>query len=376
MALLVVGSRSVMIRSTIGRLVRISASAALLSAGASAQSITNIGLPSGASSSGANAVSGNGSRVAASGDYFNAFHWTSAGFTGLGSVPGASAMSADDISIDGQSIAGSVFIDTPQETARAIRWTFAGGIQDLGTLPGGDASIGNGISGDGSIVTGASFDADFNSTAFRWTSAGGMQSLGSASGVTGSEGRRVSHDGSTIIGIAYTGDGDRAFRWTSAAGMQTLPVLSPSDAASSAFGVNGDGRVIAGFSGTSAVIWTDGVVQDLGRLPGASSAIAFTLSNDGSLVGGYSFFGARARATIWSQALGLVDLNAYLASLGVDMTGWELQYTRDISFDGTTIVGEGRFNGQERGWVVTIPTPGSASALAFVGLLATRRSRR
>jgi probable HAF family extracellular repeat protein len=350
--------------------------AAMAATGASAQSITSLGVPAGASASGANAVSGDGSRVAASVDMFGAHRWTSAGFTSIGSLPGAYAMSADDISTDGQTIAGSAFIDVPEETARAIRWTAGGGLQDLGTLPGGVASFGSGLSGDGSVITGASFDADFNTSAFRWTSAGGMQPLGSVPGGTGSEGRRVSHDGSTIIGIAFTADGDRAFRWTSAGGMQRLPTLLPTDGASSAFGVNGDGSVIAGFSGNSAVIWTNGVAQDLGRLPGAESAIAYTLSNDGSLVGGYSFFSQGVRATLWSQALGLVDLNTYLPTLGIDLTGWHLQYTRDISLDGTTIVGEGRFNGEMRGWVVTIPAPGTSGAIALAGVMAARRRRR
>jgi uncharacterized membrane protein len=170
-------------------------------------------------------------------------------------------------------------------------------------------------------------------------------------------------------------DGDRAFQWTQSGGMQSLGLLAPTDGWSSAFGVSADGAVVAGFSGSNAVIWTNGIAQDLGMLPGARNAIAYAVGADGSLIGGYSFFGSSVRATLWSPTLGLVDLNTYLPTLGIDLSGWELQYTRDISLDGTTLVGEGRFNGEYRGWAVTIPTPGSVAVLGMAGLLAARRRR-
>ncbi|MBL9000643.1 MAG: hypothetical protein JNK25_05850 [Phycisphaerae bacterium] len=339
------------------------------------QSITSIGLPPGGSFSGANAVNASGSAVAANVDMASAYRWTSAGLVGLGLLPGAYATSAEDISSDGSVIVGGMFFDSPEETARAHRWTSAGGLQDLGVLPGGVASVASGVSGDGNMVTGLSFDVDFNTTAFRWTSGGGMQSLGTLPGGTTSEGRKVSRDGGTIIGMAGTSAGDRAFAWTQSSGMQNLGLLSPEDGASSAWGVNANGTVVAGTSGTNAVIWINGVAQNIGMLPGASNAIAFTLSDDGSLVGGCSFFGFEATATLWSQTLGTVDLNTYLPTLGVDLTGWELDYTRDISSDGTTIVGEGVFNGELRGWVVTIPSPGATALLGIGGLMAARRRR-
>jgi probable HAF family extracellular repeat protein len=340
-----------------------------------AQSITSIGLPSGGAFSGASAVSANGTAVAANVDMATGYRWTSSGLVGIGTLPGAYATSAEDISSDGSVIVGGVFFSSPEETVRAHRWTTSGGMQDLGLPAGGVASVGSGVSGDGNTVTGFSFDADFNTTAFRWTDGSGMQSLGTLPGGTSSEGRKVSRDGGTIIGIAGTSNGDRAFAWTEVGGMQSLGLLSPSDGASSAWGVNVDGSVIAGVSGSNAVIWINGVAQNIGMLPGATNAIAFTVSDDGSLVGGYSFFGFEATATLWSQELGTVDLNTYLPTLGVDLTGWELDYTRDISADGTTIVGEGVFNGEPRGWVVTIPGPGAAALLGLGGLMVARRRR-
>jgi probable HAF family extracellular repeat protein len=324
---------------------------------ASAQSIATVGLPPGGSFSSATAVSAKGSAVAANVDLATGYRWTASGLAELGTLRGAYATSAEDISSDGSVIVGGVFFFFPEETARAHRWTASGGWQDLGVLPGGVASVGSGVSGDGTCVTGYSFDPDFNTIAFRWTEAGGMQSLGTLHGGMTSEGRKVSRDGSTIVGVSGTPEGDRAFAWTESGGMQNLGLLSSGDGGSSAYAVNGDGTVVAGFSGATAVVWINGVVQDIGMLPGATNAIAYTVSDDGSLVGGYSFFGFEATATLWSQTLGTVDLNTYLPTLGVDLTGWELDYTRDISANGTTIVGEGVFNGEPRGWVVTLPAP-------------------
>lgn len=341
-----------------------------------AQSIVSIGLPPGGAFSGANAVSANGAVVAANVDMASGYRWTSSGLAGIGLLPGASGTSAEDISSDGSVIVGGVFFSAPEETVRAHRWSSAGGLQELGVLPGGVASVASGVSGDGNVVTGVSFDMDFNAVAFRWTSGGGMQSLGTLPGGATSEGRKVSRDGGTIIGIAGTSAGDRAFAWTQSGGMRNLGLLSPGDGASSAWGVSADGTVVVGISGVKPVVWTNGVAQDIGTLPGATSAIAFTVSDDGSLVGGYSFFGLDATATLWSQALGTVDLNSYLPTLGIDLTGWELDYTRDISADGMTIVGEGLFNGEPRGWVVTIPSPGAVAVLGLGGLMTAARRRR
>jgi probable HAF family extracellular repeat protein len=355
------------------------AAAALLAAGlacsAGAQTITNIGVTPGGSMSGASSVSGNGAVVSATVDMATAHRWTGSGLTGLGTLPGAAAASADDLSFDGSVVVGSAFFVSPEETARAYRWTSSGGMQDLGVLPGGFASFGSGVSGDGSVVTGGSLDANFVALAFRWTSSGGMQSLGTLPGGTTSEGRRVSRDGSTIVGVGDTPQGNRAFAWTAGGGMQSLGLAAPTDGYSGAYGVNADGSVVAGFSGANATIWTNGVAQSLGTLPGDTNAIAYALNGDGSLVGGYSFAGSSPRATLWSASLGLVDLNTYLPTLGFDLTGWTLGYTRGISFDGTTIVGDGMYDGEFRGWVVTIPTPGAAGVLAMAGVVAMRRRR-
>ena len=46
-----------------------------------------------------------------------------------------------------------------------------------------------------------------------------------------------------------------------------------------------------------------------------------------------------SHAFLWRQDLGLVDLNVYLSTLGVSLTGWTLMSVGSISADGLTICG-------------------------------------
>ena len=323
---------------------------------ASAQSIRNMGVPPGGYQSGAYGVSANGSAVAVSVDIFGAgtaYRWTRhTGAVNLGTLPGASSTSANEISRDGGTLVGGSFF--PDDSARAWRWTAAGGMQDLGLIPDGFAAIANGVNRNGSVVVGMAFTSDFTSYGFRWTEDCGMQSLGLLPGGTYSSARSVSDDGSTIIGQADSAGKDLAFRWTPHHGLQALPLLAPTDGMVNAFNVNQNGNIIAGFSGTSAVLWVKGVPRSLGKLPGDDVGIAFALNSDGSLVGGYSFHWGHARATLWTRSLGMVNLNTYLPQLGIDLSGWDLQYVRDVSADGTTLVGEGTYLGADRGWVVKL----------------------
>lgn len=70
-----------------------------------------------------------------------------------------------------------------------------------------------------------------------------------------------------------------------------------------------------------------------------------------------------------------MNLNTYLPTLGLDLTGWNLEVCSAISFDGNTRVGQGTFNGETRGWHATIPAPGAAGLLAMGGRMASRRRR-
>jgi hypothetical protein len=107
------------------------------------------------------------------------------------------------------------------------------------------------------------------------------------------------------------------FRWTEADGMRNLGVIAPGSD-SDAQDVNGDGSVIVGRA--------------------------------------YFFESQMARALLWTAGIGLVDLNTYLPSLGIDLSGWVLVDAVGVSDDGRTITGLGVHDGSNQAWVATLPS--------------------
>src|SRR5262249_3158263 len=138
------------------------------------------------------------------------------------------------------------------------------------------------ISADGSVVAGS----DGLNGAFRWTSLSGMQDIGDIPGGTGSEALGLSPDGSVATGDGYIDaslNSFHAFRWTAASGM-----------------------------------------QDLGVLPGGLNSQGRAISADNSIIVGTSDSATGAHAFVWTKTFGMVDLNTYLPSFGLDLTGWSL----------------------------------------------------
>ena len=349
-------------------------SAALASSGAMAQTFTNLGvLDANHQWSQAVAVSGNGQHVAGNSgvglfDQMRGFRWSQgSGLTDMGNVAGVDYV-ALGISNDGNTITG--WYQPVGEAVSAFRWTSGSGFELLSSLPGGDGSIAGGISADAQFIAGTSYVGP-NSRAVRWDSAGTPQDLGVLPGRLNSYANAISGNGTTVVG-----DSDNTpFVWTQAGGMQPLQT----DTGGAAFAVSFDGSVAAGYegSGSGAARWNNGVLQVLPDLPGTSLSSAYAVSGNGLLTGGlcadndFNF-----SATIWSDALGAVNLNTYLPTLGIDLTGWNLEVTTAISFDGNTLVGQGTFNGETRAWHATIPSPSIATTLGLGGLMVTRRRRR
>jgi uncharacterized membrane protein len=120
-------------------------------------------------------------------------------------------------------------------------------------------------------------------------------------------------------------------------------------------------------------------MHDLGVLTGGRAAQAIDVSGDGStVVGAAEAVGfSSGHAVLWNAELGMVDLNEYLPSLGVDLQGWELTEASGASFDGTTLTGTGYFGFQLRAWVVSgIPVPSGAGLyLAGLWVVSIRRRR-
>jgi uncharacterized membrane protein len=322
-------------------------------------------------------------------------------FTGLGFLPGTSPSTVGGISADGTVIAGV-------SGNNFFRRVGGGALQDLGTFSGGFGATVTAVSADGSTIVGyAQLPAGVGYRGFRWTAAEGFVTLDpvvpNLPGAV-SFANDVNADGTVIVGgsRATSGGATRATRWTTAGDKQDL-------FNGQLLGVSNDGAIAGGTVATTnhAALWTlaGGVVDITPAVPGSS--VVDAINGDGSLMAGrigpgmYLFTPTTQRllattalpnsgyyplaigddgwtvvgsysqgaplqleyATAWCPSLGLVNLNTYLPSIGISLTGWTLDRAYDTSADGQYIIGNGTHNGQAEAWVAHIPT----GCLADVG---------
>ncbi|MFG0253152.1 MAG: hypothetical protein ACF8NJ_09795 [Phycisphaerales bacterium JB038] len=122
---------------------------------------------------------------------------------------------------------------------------------------------------------------------------------------------------------------------------------------SEAFDINNQAQIV-GRSNTAdgeshPFLWQDGAMTSLGTLPGTDTGTAFAINNQGVAVGEtflYDIFDFRA--TLWQPGELPIDLNNYV----VTDEDWLLEAAHDIN-DAGQIVGEGRYNGQRRAFLLT-----------------------
>jgi probable HAF family extracellular repeat protein len=168
-------------------------------------------------------------------------------------------------------------------------------------------------------------------------------------------------------------------RWIGDGGAEDLGSLLGESGMSAAIRVSGDGRVIAGVSdsteGERAVRWVDGAIENLGTVDGYEASWGRGTNADGSAIVGFVRNGDDHFAMYWSEATGMVELNSYLPSIGIDLLGWVLTDTVDVSADGRTLLGLAQYQGLVRSWSVTIPSPGVSGLMAVAGIACARRRR-
>ncbi|TVQ30263.1 MAG: hypothetical protein EA376_13395 [Phycisphaeraceae bacterium] len=346
----------------------------------------------------------------------------------LGILPSGTFSAALDASADGSIAVGVADMDNIGGfIQRAVRWS--GGIQNLGIISGSDFSgfsNARSISSDGGVIVGESSVLGGGLFAFRWTPGGGMQSLGAMPGGVGSFATSVSFNAGWIVGYDWMLDPDdgsqlaRAFLWTETNGMEALDPL-PGTTNTLAQGVSDFGTRVVGFGFNSdpavdsrAFVWSSATAmqdigdgraiatnsngflvagrsqdgrmflwnslagrEDIGLVPGSVQTTPARMSRDGAQVVGFaSFLDGDPHAFLWSRCRGLLDLNTYLPTLGLDLTGWHLSRAGSVSDDGSTITGWGLLNGQARAWRVTgipplespislLPPPGAPESSAF-----------
>jgi probable HAF family extracellular repeat protein len=330
---------------------------------AHAQSLTGLGTLSGETDSLGFGVNADGTVVVgaagSNNNYHRAFRWTRAGGMQDIGVPGLFAF-AHAVSADGLVVVG---VGDPDGGGNsAFRWSAGGGMVRLNRLPGWGYSDSYSVNADGSVVSGYCYSPT-SKRAVRWTSSnvggGVMEPLTTFQtscpapfwqgyGGISADGTVISGDG-TAAGATCSG---HAFRWTSdGAGGGTLEDLGhlPGQFAtdSLAFGLSADGRVVVGSSQASnndqAYRWSAATgMQDIGTAltGGEGWSEADAANADGSSVVGWAA-DPEIHAMLWTAAHGSVDLNVYLPTLGIDLTGWTLKYATSISADGRIIVGYG-----------------------------------
>jgi len=237
----------------------------------------------------------------------------------------------------------------------------------LSELPGSTWSYANAVNDQGDIV------GESGGVAVRWHN-GEVSALPTPQGSTGFEAYAINQSG-TIAGTIVKADEHlRAVTWKDGL-IQVLPLptgfneADPDSATNSrAFGINGHDAVVGYVSEywtDTAAVWKNGQVQVLSPLLGSGQSIANGI-NDADEIVGYSFGGSddHLRATLWDQG------QAYdLTDLTLNAQGWEFGIALGINQIGQ-IIGEGRINGQWRGFLLTpsaVPEA-DASVLALIGL--------
>ncbi|MBC7772811.1 MAG: hypothetical protein H7210_09980 [Pyrinomonadaceae bacterium] len=298
-----------------------------------------------------------------------AVRWTVCGeILDLGSLPGDPQARARAISGDGRFMAGSSR-GTQIGSDRAVRWTGDGLLQELNMGPHWSDASAFAITSDGAALAGSGRLTTGIRHAFRWTATDLMQDLGTLPGGGSSDASGISGDGSVVVGVSYVRAGARAFHWTVETGMEDIGFL-PGMTFSSAGAISRDGSTVTGWSSTAvssrAFRWTRaGGMQNLGVVPGAIHSVGFAVSGDGSAVAGACGITLNEWvAFLWTPELGIINLNSFLPSLGVDLAGWTLQRATCISSDGSAIAGTGLFNGLSRSWLVSGLPIGSPSPCA------------
>jgi len=238
--------------------------------------------------------------------------WTSHG--SLGSASGSSASSAWGMSSDGLTIVGLGWVNAG--SAHAIKWTAAGGIEDLGSSVSGRSTRANAANSDGTIIAGwQDATSGFRQGAI-WTN--GVQSL-----ITHSNGDRATEAGAISADGVWTCGGQgfsndyQAWKWSVATGIVDIGPAPTSGWRGAGTGLTADGSKTVGF-----------------YRPWPAPA---TLG----------------RGFIHTDLDGMLDLTDLATTLGNDLQGAILALPLGISDDGSTVIG---VTNSGQGFVLRIPS--------------------
>jgi uncharacterized membrane protein len=307
---------------------------------------------------------------------YETFRWTSKdGFVPLGmaTVPvlGTGA-GTPDVSADGTRISATILGEDLTYATQGL-WTLGSGWQECQPMPSDSTNIDQsiasawGLSGDGNTLVGLYWRSQPGGSAHpsRWTQSTGVVDLGTQGGGTcthcgSGRANDVNYDGSVVAGWIENPNNGTWWPTVWVNGVRTT--LKDTEGFAEADGVSSDGTIVVGSSWFAPVVassteeaavwrWNGNqwVEQRIGKLLGTAApfgtAIAGSVTADGSMIVGYNRFGAgNETGFVWTQETGMIDVVQYLTSQGVTLPpDFDIQVLSAISADGSVIVGIGQY---------------------------------
>lgn len=271
---------------------------------------------------------------------------------------GGLAIGCAAISDDGTKIASTVLDDTDHTLKAAIFEN--GSWNPLPPVPGAvpcdslglgpSYTTGYDISGDGNTVVGLSYGAGgcYSGTirGFKWTQAGGSVQLPKADTFDrAGRANAVNYDGSVIVGWDDASSGlRRGAQWRN--GTVSL-IRKGTNPVGEGLDISRDGQWVVGSINfaTASQAWRynrlTNIVEQLGALPGQTGGTTNALSDDASVITGFStnLNTGLLSPAIWTSSLGFSDMNPFLLSQGINTDGGAVAAGTAVSSDGRTIAG-------------------------------------
>lgn len=268
-------------------------------------------------------------------------------FTGLGDLAGGEYKSSvSRISADGTTVVGySVTADGEEP----FRWTWSGGMQGLGVIPREPNTALNsnaiGVSADGSIVVGYS-----HTRGFSWTEAGGLVDISDlGGGLLLDFPRDAADDGTTLVGRVDVGTSYVYARVADGGPVEVIENTHPSGGNLTVSSISGDGNVVVGTHRTPVdplidpgrmFRWSadEGTVYSQSLPGGLYLPRTRDVSYDGTTVVGYAWNGSSDHALVWREGGDPVQLDG--------PNGFPvISAAHGVSADGSVIVGNAAFAG-------------------------------
>jgi hypothetical protein len=319
------------------------------------------------------------------------FMWSSGGgLSNIGGITGNDGYGGQaTISNDGSRVGGTNINSNTLLGEAAIydvgssTWSNLGGI---GGSVDASTSSGWGLSGDGQALVGLGWTNGFEGHAIHWSSGGGMVDMGSTSPGQASRANAANIDGTVVGGWQDNDNGRQGAVWVN--GLQELIFDGDGFGVSEVLSVSNDGQWVTGVAYTEQTYRYNTITDTFQYIdpvsPGGfffATSLGMAISDDGStIVGATRDFGPPIFGTgwIWKEGVGTIPLPQYFDSIGVAYEpGFLFSAATAMSGDGQTIAGIGLSPSEGFvGWVVQIPTPGSATVLGLGCLVGLRRRRR